>query len=235
MDATMAEEAPDGGYTLTYVPRDQAGATGEPASASAMVLTAIALANPSKSALHVSDADSLARSTMFTMALKQPALLTRRIVDAAGSVVRLVRDAEHVPAGTLSFSWDGRDDDEVWVGDGTYRSVVYAQTGLGAYVQQRSVFVGAFQITASNEAPTRGERVTLNLLSTESLDSNPSVQVTQDGFEPWTVTARHVDGRRYRLSIALRAGGPMGAVEFQVSGADARGGRQSSAVSFPLQ
>ena len=37
---------PDGQYTLTYVPRDPAGATGEPASVSALVLTAVAAGQP---------------------------------------------------------------------------------------------------------------------------------------------------------------------------------------------
>jgi flagellar hook assembly protein FlgD len=226
---------PDGRYTLTFVPRDQAGATGEPASVSAMVLTAIAEASPSKAAVHVSDADTMARSSTFKVTLNQPAYLTWRIVDAAGRLVGTVRDGEQVPQGTLMFTWDGRADDGRWVADGTQRSVVSAQTGLGEYSQERPVLVGAFQVNLSSAAPARGETVTVNLFSTESLDRNPTVQVTQAGLASWKVSARHVAGRRYRASVTLQAGWPAGAVEFYVSGIDTRGGRQSSVVSVPLQ
>ena len=99
---------------------------------------------PSKSALHVTDADTLANSTTLRVSLNQPARMTWRIVDAAGTVARFVRNDEQVPAGTLRFDWDGRDESGALVADGIYRSVVSAQTGLGAYQQERSVFVGAF-------------------------------------------------------------------------------------------
>jgi hypothetical protein len=193
------------------------------------------VANATKQAVHVSDGDSLARFTSFKVVLNQPALLTWRIVDGAGRVVRSIRDGEHVPPGALAFSWDGRNDHGAWVTDGVYRSVVSAQTGLGEYSAERRVLVGAFLITSSNAAPTRGERLTVNLVSTESLDRSPTVRVIQDGVPPWTVTARHVSGRRYRASIVLQAGGPPGSVQIQVTGVDTRSGVQSSSVSFPLQ
>ena len=233
--ANAGAVVPDGQYTLTYVPRDQAGATGEPASASVLVLTAAALGNPTRSALFASDNDTLARATTFKVTLNQPCRVTWRIVDASGATVKSLRAGEQVPAGTLSFSWDGRDDRGSWVPDGTYRSVVSAQTGLGAYSQELSVFVGAFQVDASNAAPARGEKVTLNVISTESLQRNPTVTVRQDGFDAWSVTARQVAPRRYRVSITLPAGWPAGTVEFEVVGVDSQGGRQSSLVSLPLQ
>lgn len=226
---------PDGGYTLTFVPRDAAGAAGEPAPVSVLVLTAIAIAPPTRAALHASDRDALARSTTFQVALNQPARLTWRIVDLAGRPVRTIRTDEQVPQGTLSFTWDGRDDGGAWVPDGAYRSIVSAQTGLGVYSQERSVLVLAFQINVASAAPARGETVTLNLLSTESLDRNPTVQVIQEGLATWTVKVRHISGRRYRASVTLQTGGPAGSVELVVNGVDARGGRQATAVSLPLQ
>jgi flagellar hook assembly protein FlgD len=226
--------APDGQYSLTYVPRDPTGLMGEPASASALLLTAIALATPTKAALNVSDGDALARSTTFAVTLNQPARLTWRIVDMAGGPVRSIRENAPTSSGMLGFTWDGRDDQGRWVADGSYRSVVEAQTGLGAYSQERAVFVGPFQLGISDAAPSRGETVTLNVLSTESLARNPTVQVSADGVSPWTVNARLVSGRRYRVSILVPAGAG-GAVEFTVSGVDSKGGRQSSVFSYPLQ
>ena len=77
--------------------------------------------------------------------------------------------------------------------------------------------------------------MTLTLVSSEALARNPKIQVTQEGFPAWIASAKHVAGRKYRVSVTLQAGGPAGAVEFTVIGIDSLGGRQSSAVSYPLQ
>ena len=115
-----------------------------------------------------------------------------------------------------------------------YRSVVTAQTGLGSYTQERSVFVGAFQISSSVASPARGAKVTLNLTSTEPLARSPIVRITQPGVTPWTVTANKVIGRKYRVTFTLKADGTAGSVEFLVSGTDKYGGKQSSSVALTL-
>jgi flagellar hook assembly protein FlgD len=226
---------PDGQYTLTYRPRDVSGVTGAPVALTAMVLTAIALALPSRTEIHASDADSLARTTTLNATLNQPARLSWWIVDMRGQVVRTLRSDAPTPASTVSFVWDGKDDAGRWVDDGYYRSVVTGQTGLGTYSQQRQVFVGAFQINASATSATRGSKITFALLSTEPLDHNPQVQISQSGLDPWAVNATHVKGRRYKVSVTLKTGGTAGAVEFVVIGVDVDHGVQSSAFSLPLR
>ena len=118
--------------------------------------------------------------------------------------------------GTLAFSWDGRDDRGAWVADGTYRSVVSAQTGLGTYSQERQSLSARSRLNVSNAAPARGETVTLNLVSTESLERNPTVRVTQDGFD---AVERHRQARQRPQVPGFghpAAGGPAGSVEFEV-------------------
>jgi len=226
---------PDGSYTLTYVPRDMSGVVGAPVATEALVLTAIALAPPTKAAMHVSDADSLARNTTLKVTLNQPARLTWQLVDQAGATVRTVRSDVQTSAGATSFIWDGKSDTGAWVPDGRYRSVVSAQTGLGTYRQERQVFVGAFQVTPSIAAPARGGKITLTMVSSEGLDRNPTVLVTQTGAERWTVTAKRVSGKKYKVTVTLKSGATEGTVDFLISGLDTKGGRQSSLVSLPLR
>jgi len=225
----------DGSYTLTYVPRDISGVVGAPVATDALVLTAIALGTPSKAAIHVSDGDLLARETTLKITLNQPARITWQLVDQAGATVRTVRSEVQTRAGAMSFIWDGKSDTGAWVPNGRYRSVVSAQTGLGAYSQERQVFVGAFQVTPSIAAPARGARITLTMVSTEGLNRNPTVRVTQTGAEPWTATTKRVSGKKYKVTVTLKTGGTEGAVDFLINGIDKKGGRQSILVSLPLR
>jgi flagellar hook assembly protein FlgD len=226
---------PDGQYRLSYVPRDALGLQGDAASVSATVLTAIALAAPGSASIYPSDGDNLAENVLFLVRLNQPALLTWRIVDESGQLVRSIREDQQTPAGPQSFRWNGRDDAGVWVADGVYRSVVTAQTGLGTYAQERTVFVGAFRITPSSLTVARGARITLDVLSAERLAANPVVAIIEPGVDRRSVTARHLGGRNYRVSVATSMSGTAESVQFLVSGTDVGGGRQSSALILPLE
>jgi flagellar hook assembly protein FlgD len=225
----------DGLYTVTYTPRDLSGVTGEPVSVQTLLLTAAALAPASNGSLYSADADNLNRSTTFKVMLNQPATLNWSIVNRAGETIRTVKSNAQLGAGTTAFAWDGKSSTGAYVPEGRYRSVVTAQTGLGSYTQERSVFVGAFQVNSSVASPVRGGKVTLNITSTEPLARNPTLRITQPDVAPWTVTAKNVTGRKYRVTITLRTGGAEGLVQFLVSGTDKYGGKQSSSLTLPLR
>ncbi len=227
--------AADGTYTLTYVPRDTAGALGEPVATDASVLTAVALAKPSRAAIYASDADKLARTTNFKVTLNKSATVTWSLLDSAGNTVRTVRSAESLSAGVQTFLWDGRTDAGDWAPDGWYTSVVGAQTVNGTYAQARQIFVGAFQISLSISSPSRGGKITLKILSTEKLAHSPEVRITQPGVAPWTVQAKHLSGRRYEVTVTLNSGGNAGAVDFVINGVDSSSGHQSSSLSLELR
>jgi len=225
---------PDGLYTITYTPRDVNGVTGEPAAVQVLILTAAALPAPSAGSFYSADADKLSKSSTFKVTLNQPATVTWDIVNSAGESVRSVKSNALMTAGTTSFAWNGKSTAGTYVPDGRYRSVVTAQTGLGSYTQARSVFVGAFQIGSSVASPTRGGKVTLNLTSTEPLARSPQVRITQTGVAPWTVTAKKVTGRKYKVTFTLKTDGTEGTVEFLVNGTDKYNGKQSSSLPLPL-
>jgi flagellar hook assembly protein FlgD len=224
----------DGLYNVTYTPRDLGGVTGDPVTVQTLVLTSIALPPPSSGAFFAADADKLSKTTTFKVNLNQPATLTWQIVNSAGETVRTVKSNTQVSAGTQSFAWNGKNAAGAWVPEGRYRSVVSAQTGLGTYTQERSVYVGAFQIKPSVAQVARGSKITLNLISSEPLARKPIVRITQPGIAPWTVTANKVSGRKYKVTVTLKTGGAEGIAVFLVSGTDKYNGKQSSSLSVPL-
>ena len=225
----------DGTYTLTYVPRDIAGQTGDAVSTQALVLTAIKVAKPSATAFHPSDADSLARKTTLRLTVNQRALIDWRIVDASGKVVRTVRANSSVAASIIKFGWNGRADDGSWVPDGWYASVATAQTDLGTYSNERRVYVGAYRVKPSTESPARGTRLKLVILSSEPLSGKPNVLVTQPGIESWTVSTTKVTSKKFRATISLRTGGQAGILELLVTGKDKYGGINKGSFSLPLR
>jgi len=225
----------DGLYTLTYVPRDATGATGEAVSTQALVLTAIKLGQPSKPAIFTSDADTMAKSVQLAVTLNKTADVGWRLLDAEGTVVRTVRSASSAPSGKLTFAWDGRADDGTWVPDGWYRSVVTATTALGSYAQERSVYVGAFRVTPSISSPERGSKLTLTIISSEGLASSPTVRFSQPGLEPWSATATRVDGKKYKLTVTLPSGGDAGTLAMEITGRDKEGGQNAGTASLPLR
>ncbi len=226
---------PDGLYTLTYVPRDVSGTTGAAVSTEALVLTAIKLGQPSKPAIFTRDADAMARSVELAVTLNKTAAVGWRLVDSNGAVVRTARSESSAPSGKLTFVWDGRADDGAWVPDGWYSSVVTATTAFGSYAQERRVYVGAFRVTPSISSPERGSRLTLTIVSSEKLAGSPTVRFSQPGLEPWTATASHVDGKKYRLTVTLPSGGEAGTLAIEVTARDNQGGSNSGTASLPLR
>ena len=224
---------PDGTYTITYTARDTGGVTGTPVATNVLVLRSVAALVPTKPQVYSADADGLSKTTSFKLKINQSVRLTWRIVNAAGETVRTYKNDVLTPASTPSFVWDGKSSTGAYVPDGHYRSVVTAQTGLGSYTTERKVYVGAFVATPSTTQPAVGASFTVNLLSTEPLLRAPTVQVIQPGVAPWTITATHLSGRKYRVKVTLSADGQAGPVQLVVRATDKNRGIQSSVVDFP--
>ncbi len=225
---------PDGTYTLTYTPRDSGGVTGTPMAASVLVLRSVAALTPTTAQVFVADADGLARTTAFKLKVNSSVRLTWRIVNEAGETVRTHRDDVLTAPGKPKFVWDGKSSSGAYVPDGYYRSVVTAQTGLGSYTLERRVYVGAFIPTPTTAQAVRGGTLTVNLLSAEPLMRAPTVTITQPGRDSWTVKAKHLKGRKYRVTVALSSSGEPGDVQLLVRATDKYGGTQSSIISLPL-
>jgi len=226
---------PDGDYTLTYTPRDTGGVTGTPVASNVLVLRSVAALKPTKPQLFPADGDFLAKTTAFKLKIVQPARVTWRILNEAGETVRTVKTDALTPAGTPSFVWNGKSDVGAFVPDGYYRSVVTAQTGLGSYTTERKVYVGSFVMNPSTTQPAVNSSLTLNLVSVEPLMRAPAVEVTQPGYAPWTITATHLDGRKYRANIALKPDAGLGDVQIVIRATDKNGGTQASTLTLPLR
>jgi len=225
----------DGLYTLTYVPRDSAGVTGDPVAISALVLTAFKLGTPSSPAFFARDADSLAMQVKVAVTVTKPAQVGFQVLDDTGNVVRTVRALASSAVATLSFAWDGKTDSGAWAPDGWYRSVVTATTAVGTYSQERRFYAGAFKIVPSINSPVRGGPLTLNITSTEALSAPPVVHITQPGLASWDATATQVDGKKYRVTVTLDSGGDAGTLDLDVAGVDKYGGHQDTTLSLPLR
>jgi len=75
---------PDGRYTLTYVPRDATGVTGDPVSVDALVLTAIKLGTPSVATFFARDNDALSKTVKLKVTVTQAAVVSWQILDRPG-------------------------------------------------------------------------------------------------------------------------------------------------------
>ena len=225
--------APDGIYTLTYVPRDEAGLRGTPVAIRTLVLTAVRLGKPSSPALYASDGDRLSKAVKLPVRLNQSATVDWAILDSADRVVRTVRSRAPMAAGLVTYAWDGRRDDRSWAAEGWYRSVVTAETSLGTYTQERRVYAGAFRITPSTSTPARGGKLTLTIVSTESLSRAPRVTVARPGVALTTYSTRKIATRKYRVTFSLSGGSP-GTLELVVRGTDSYGGKQQARMVLPL-
>jgi flagellar hook assembly protein FlgD len=189
---------------------------------------------PSATAFFARDGDGLKRTVSFSITLNKAATITWRIVNSAGDTVRNVRSSTATAAGTLTFAWDGRAEDGSWAPDGHYRSVVTAETDLGSYTHERSVFAGPFRTTPSVSAVARGGKVTLTIRSTETLSGAPKVTISQPGVASFVVSTTRVATRKYRVTVTLKPGGDAGTVTFLVRGKDKNGGTQESELRLPL-
>lgn len=215
--------------------RAGAGQLAPPPPAESLVPLVVNFSTPKPAALFATDADALSGTTRLQINLNQIATVTWRMVDSAGATVRTLLAGSQAGPGAVRFDWDGRADDGSWVPEGWYSSVVEATTVLGGYaLQQRAVYVGAFQVMPSVNVAFRGGSMTLRIASTEALAGAPTVQVIQPGVAPWTVQASNGGRKKYRVTVTLQPYGDAGAVQFLVSGTDKYGGFQQTVLNVTL-
>ena len=168
------------------------------------------------------DGDTLARATRATFKLRDRATTTLRVVAADGRIVRTAWNDRARPAGTSTWTWDGRDGKGGLVPRGRYQLELVATAGGVTQVVRRGLIVDAFAITPSSSAPAAGSRLTLIIATAESLKGSPTVTIGQPGVPGRTVTARRQDDGRYRADLTL-ALGVKGTAVVTVKGTDVTG------------
>jgi hypothetical protein len=225
--------APDGRYVLSIVPSDLAGNVGAGQDRQVDVLGALGWVAASKSPAFFPAAGSALRPATLSFTLSRPMAVTWSVVDATNQVVATHLNGASVPAGTQTWSFDGRADDGTILPPGRYTSVVQATDGSLTMAQSTSFVADAFVLHPSTSAPKRGRTLTVTLTSAVPLAANPRVSVYQPMLAAWSVGTVRLSAATYRATIRLKSG-HTGTVTFKAKGLDSDGALQQTSRSYRL-
>lgn len=224
----------DGRYVLSVTPTDAAGNTG--ASQERVVDVATALGSVTTSSttafFPVGTTRSL-RTTDLSFTLSRAMTVTWTLSNAEGAIVETHLDAASLPAGTQTWTFDGRRSDGRTLAPGRYTSVVEATDGTVIASESVSFVADAFIVKPSDTTPARGQRITVTLTTAGPLAANPRVSVYQPGRTAWSVATVRLSSTTYRATLTLKSG-DTGTVTFKASGRDVAGTVQQTSRSYRL-
>jgi flagellar hook assembly protein FlgD len=231
---------PDGTYSVTATPRDLAGNRGVPMAIRVRVLTALRGVATTPLVFDPRDGDLLGATTTLSFSLSQPASVTWRIADASDRTVRILAQSQALPAGPYGFAWDGTGSPggtgaPAPLPEGRYLNTVTATTGQGAVTIRSTIYLTAFRIIPSASSRSRGQSITVTLVSAEPLVTPPTLTVTQPGLAPYVVATRLVATDTYRATFTIRRAGQAGPMLLVVTGTDTAGGTQSATASVTVR
>jgi flagellar hook assembly protein FlgD len=225
---------PDGAYTLSVTPVDLAGNAGGAQDRAVIAIAALRSVVASKPLFYPQDNDGLARSSTLQFTLSRPMTVTWTLRNAAGAIVITRTDHVARPAGTYSWTFDGRRPDGTMVPLGRYTSHVIATDGVLTATQTAAVETEAFRITPSDTTPGRGQSISVVVKSAEALARAPLLWVTQPGVAPWKVRMTKTATKTYKVTIRFKTGGGAGAVTLRVWGRDKDGRAQQTIRTYTL-
>lgn len=223
----------DGTYTLSFVAKDRAGNRSAAQDRVVNVYGSLGYVAASRTLFFPQDGDKLVSTTGLSFRLGAPATVSWTVINAAGGVVRTIKQDAALGAGTYAFTWNGRNDAGAMVARGTYRSLVTATDGTLGTAQRFAVIADAFRIAVSDTTPGRRQRITVTATSAESLHAAPRLRIYQPGIGTWNVSMKLVGTRLYRATITLRSSST-GTLRLRVAADDSRGQFQSSYLSLKL-
>jgi flagellar hook assembly protein FlgD len=225
---------PDGLYRLSLTPKDPAGNVGKTVSISARVLTTLMAPSRSTPAINVADGDALAASVRFGVTLTHDAKVSWKIVNASGTTVRTHLTSQAEQAGTMHWTWYGKDAAGISVPNGWYRSVITATTANGTMRYVRDVAVGPYRVNFSDTTPKRGQHITVTVYNTEPLTAAPRLTITQPGVDPYSISLARVNSGHSRANVALKWAGTEGIMQILITGTDTGGQVESQTVTLHL-
>jgi flagellar hook assembly protein FlgD len=179
------------------------------------------------------DADSLAEAADLSFRLTRTATTSLRIEDSAGRVVRNAWKDRARDAGTVTWTWDGRDGHRDLVAPGRYVAVLSVVSKLGASELRRTTLVDAFLAMLSTKDPAAGDTLTLTIRSVEPLRSMPTVTLIQTGLTPVKVKATKTGPGIYAATLAV-ATGP-GPATIVIAARDAGGGTDLTRLAVTVK
>lgn len=235
-DGRMAGGAfvPDGRYTVNLQPADRAGNRGAPIDVAVVAYGALGFVRTSAAAIYPRDGDRFAKTATLSYRLTAPATVTWQLLNASGGVVATRQDAQALPAGSYTWTWEGRLPSGAWAAAGVYTSRVVATDGVNGATQAAKVVVDAFQVSLSDSTPARGQLITVTVVTTEPLRAAPRLTIAQPGRAAVSVTTARLSTSTYRATVRLSSAGGTGTLAVKVTGYDTDGGYNSSRFTFPI-
>jgi flagellar hook assembly protein FlgD len=233
-DAAGAPAA-DGRYSVTFTAIDAAGNPGEPRTSAVDVYAALAALARTPVSFFPQDGDALAPRTVASYTLKSAALVTIRVLDTDGNVVRTGPTDKELAAGPATWAWNGKTDAGAFAARGAYRIQVAATNGTQRAVQQVSVVAEAFRLSTSVPSAVRGKSLTITAVTVEPLSTTPRVVVRQPGLDAWSVTMTKKSTTTWKAVITPKKGGSAGTMSLSVKATDSKGGANSSVVRLALK
>jgi flagellar hook assembly protein FlgD len=225
---------PDGDYIVRLTPVDAVGNAGSWAERTVRVVAALRSVKSSAKIFYPQDLDSMSRTTSLSFTLARPMTVAWTLRNAAGDVVITRYNELARPAGTSSWTFDGRGPDGTMVPPGRYTSYVYATDGTLAASQAVSFDADAFAQRLSDATPTRGQSVTIYATSAEPLSTMPRAYVYEPGLSTWAVAMTKTGTYTYRVTLTLKKGGTSGTVKIKISAIDSKGQVQRTTRAYPL-
>ncbi len=223
----------DGDYTLTLTPLDRARNAGTSRSVDVAVFGAFVGLTPAPARFYPQDGDAIAPRTVARFTLKAAAAVMVRVTTSAGATVRTIGGS--YPAGPVAIAWDGRTDGGGYAAQGPYRIVVVATAGGRSETHATAVRAAAFELKPSVTTARRGHRLTLTVVTSEPLKTNPKLTVRQPGLVGYTVRLTKVGTSTYRASWIVRSGGRAGAMSLAVVGYDRAKGRNATSMRLRIR
>jgi len=225
----------DGRYTIVITGRDKAGNASRAETIPVTVYRALGVASGGPDLFYPQDGDALAPITAVGFNLLAEATVSVRIVDGHGAVVATLLEPTAAMAGYLSLPWAGLGSNGQMLPAGTYAAEVTATDGVLTNSVAIPLTLGAFRISTSTSVATRGNNLTITVVSAEPLGDSPRVTLTQPGFKARTVTMVPAGAMTYRVTTRIQRGGKAGKLSLKVTGSDVQGGINTSATSLTLR
>jgi len=225
----------DGLFKIKVTPRDVAGNVGDPASTTVLVLTALKAPAVTPGLFYPTDNDALAQTQTESATLTADASVTWKITDSAGKTVRTGMSDRALPAGTVSWTWNGKDDGGAAVPNGVYYSVATATTAAGSYSHSVPLRVMPFKVSSNTVTASVGQKVSLTIICAEPQKGWPTVYVKQPGLAKYRISAVKYNSTKFTTSFTMKSGGTPGTVTVTITGTDVNGGVDAQTLTYTLK
>ena len=223
---------PDGTYVVAVTASDPAGNLFAP-TARVVVDRIVRSLVASPNRFYPQDGDALARTARVSFVLARAGTTTLRVLDASGRVVRTAWSGRRTPAGTPTWTFDGRDGTGKWLPQGAYTIQVVATDRVGKAVISTPITVGAFMVRTSVTGAGADATCVVDAWSSEPLRAAPTITLTLPGGATLAGSVVALGGGHVRATFAGAA--LTGTATVTLVGVDTAGraNRYAYPVAFP--